>query len=129
LVPEPRTNDAAPHHKYEQNIYMVMMELVLYLRMRSEDVFQQVPWFATTESGTVDLNTSFNHGGSTSARFDAGEKNGSLPNAMANSKKAQGQQLPQLGNGYQQRRRSVTSALSSFRDWNKLNILYSKSNY
>ena len=59
------------------------------------------------EGGTVDLNTSFNHG---SAHLDG--KAASLPSAT-NGKNGQ---QPEPPSSYYQKRRSIESALSSFRN-------------
>jgi hypothetical protein len=67
-------------------------------------VFQQIPWFATTDAGTVDLNTSFNHG-----------NNDQPPQQQQQlQQQQQTQQHTNNANSYKQKR-SVVSALSSFR--------------
>ncbi len=76
-----------------------------------EDVFQQIPWFATTDTGTVDLNTSFNHG----TRYWEDAKTNDQPPQQ----QQQTQQQTNNANSYKQKR-SVVSALSSFRNINKI---------
>jgi hypothetical protein len=65
-------------------------------------VFQQIPWFATTDTGTVDLNTSFNH------------NTREWEDAKTNDQPPQQQHQTNNANSYKQKR-SVVSALSSFR--------------
>jgi hypothetical protein len=69
-------------------------------------VFQQIPWFATTDTGTVDLNTSFNHG---TREWEDAQTNDQPP-----QQQQQTQQHTNNANSYKQKR-SVVSALSSFR--------------
>jgi hypothetical protein len=75
-------------------------------------VFQQIPWFATTDAGTVDLNTSFNH--STRDWEDAKTNDQPPQQQQQQQQQQQPQQHTNNANSYKQKR-SVVSALSSFR--------------